>query len=366
MIDGVYPSLHQAGIEAVVVNRQMHSNARRKALERGVDMDSLFIFGRGNQERRKLPAFTLIELLVVIAIIGTLVSLLLPAVQAAREQVRRAACQNNLKQIGLALATYSCRNGGFPPGYVSLWNPLTSVEIGPGWGWASMILPELEQQSLLNSFQYESTLSLPSQLTARSTVMSVFLCPSDSMAHFWTASESETWMYLGQIYAATQPICGVAGANYVGVYGIGEPGVNGNGIFYRGSFTRAMDVSDGLSQTLCVGERSTNINLGRGQATWVGAVPGACFWSCAPNPYESDGGTCVREDGSGMVLGHTGEGHGPGDPRGDVNQFSSSHGRGAYFVYCDGHVQYLRLEMNYQVYIGLSTRAGGEIISDGY
>lgn len=67
-----------------------------------------------------------------------------------------------------------------------------------------------------------------------------------------------------------------------------------------------------------------------------------------------------------MVLGHTGEGHGPGDPRGDVNQFASSHGRGAYFVYCDGHVQYLRLEMNYQLYIALSTRAGGEITSDGY
>jgi prepilin-type processing-associated H-X9-DG protein len=67
-----------------------------------------------------------------------------------------------------------------------------------------------------------------------------------------------------------------------------------------------------------------------------------------------------------MILGHTGEGHGPGDPFGDVNQFLSRHGRGAYFVYCDGHVRYLRNEMNYQVYKALSTRNRGEIISDDY
>jgi prepilin-type processing-associated H-X9-DG protein len=171
---------------------------------------------------------------------------------------------------------------------------------------------------------------------------------------------------MGKIYSASDPICDVAGSNYVGVFGIGEPGVNGDGTFYRGSFTKFTDITDGLSQTLCVGERSTNINLGRGQATWTGAVPGAVFWSCAPNPYEPDAGTCVREDGSGMILGHTGEGHGPGDPRGDVNQFLSLHGRGSYFLYCDGHVRYLRNEMNYQVYKALSTRAGGEIISDDY
>ena len=60
-----------------------------------------------------------------------------------------------------------------------------------------------------------------------------------------------------------------------------------------------------------------------------------------------------------MILGHTGEGHGPGDPHGDVNQFLSRHGRGSYFAYCDGHVRYLRNEMDYKVYKALSTRAGG-------
>ena len=311
-------------------------------------------------------AFTLIELLVVIAIIGVLAGLLLPAVQASREQARRAACTNNLKQIGLALANYVNRNGALPPGYLSVYDPLYQREVGPGWGWASRILPDLEQQPLTDRIQWESPLQAHSLSTARLTGLSIFFCPSDDMPRTWTATNGETWMYMGAIYTVSNPICDVAGSNYVGVYGIGEPGVDGDGVFFRGSCLTPAAISDGLSQTLCVGERSQNLNLGRGMATWVGSVPGANLWSCAPNPNDPDAGTCVKEDASGMILGHTGEGHGPGDPRGDVNQFLSRHGRGAFFVYCDGHVRYLRNEMNSMVYKALSTRAGNEIISDDY
>jgi prepilin-type processing-associated H-X9-DG protein len=67
-----------------------------------------------------------------------------------------------------------------------------------------------------------------------------------------------------------------------------------------------------------------------------------------------------------MTLGHTGEGHGPGDPYADVNQFLSKHGRGSHFVFCDGHVTFLRLGMNYTAYKALSTRSGGEVVSDGF
>ena len=229
-----------------------------------------------------------------------------------------------------------------------------------------MILPDLEQQSLHDSIVFETPMQGPSMATVCVVPLSVFLCPSDNMPLRWTATDSETWLYMGQIYSSSIPLCNVAGSNYVGCFGIGEPGVSGEGVFSRGSYMPLTAITDGLSQTLLGGERSENLQQGRGMATWVGAVPGANLWSCAPNPFEPDAGTCVREDGSGMILGHTGEGHGPGDPYGDVNQFISRHGGGCFFVYCDGHVRFLRKEMNYQVYKALSTRNWGEIISDDY
>jgi prepilin-type N-terminal cleavage/methylation domain-containing protein/prepilin-type processing-associated H-X9-DG protein len=321
---------------------------------------------RDEEPTARRPGFTLIELLVVIAIIAILIALLLPAVQATREQARRAACTNNLKQIGLALANYTDRHGALPPGYQSIYSATFQREIGPGWGWASMILPDLDQQPLHDAIRFEANLSGPWASTARLTSLNIFTCPSDNMPRSWTASDSETWLYMGAVYSTSNPICDVAGSNYVGVFGIGEPGVNGEGVFYRGSFVQPSAITDGLSQTICVGERSKNLNLNRGMATWAGTVPGASLWSCAPNPFDTDSGTCVREDGSGMILGHTGEGHGPGDPMGDVNQFCSRHGKGCYFLYCDGHVRYLRNEMNYKVYVALSTRNRGEVISNDY
>ena len=313
---------------------------------------------------RRADGFTLIELLVVIAIIGVLVALLLPAVQASREAARRAQCHNNLKQIGLALHNYHGRHGLLPPGYVSIYDPMARVERGPGWGWATKLLPDLEQQPLYDRIHFEAPLQARDFTTIRSTHLSLFLCPSDDMPRTWTASSGATWIYGGHVYSAENPICDVAGSNYVGVFGIGEPGVDGDGVFFRDSAVGFRDITDGLSHTAAVGERSTRLNAGRGQATWVGAVPGAQLWSCAPDPFDPDAGTCRHEDGSGMILGHTGEGFGPGDPMGDVNQFLSQHGHGASFLFCDGHVRFLKQSMDYRVYKALSTRAGGEVISD--
>ena len=67
-----------------------------------------------------------------------------------------------------------------------------------------------------------------------------------------------------------------------------------------------------------------------------------------------------------MLLGHTGEGHGPGDPMGDVNQFLSRHGRAAYFLFCDGHVRLIQGSIYYPTYKALSTRASGEVIPNDY
>ncbi len=315
---------------------------------------------------RRSGGFTLIELLVVIAIIGVLVGLLLPAVQAARESARRTQCANNLKQIGLALAAYADRVGALPPGYVSTWSDYYRREVGPGWAWASMILPDLEQPALHAAINFDLPIHEPAGATARVHPLGLFLCPTDDMPAVWTAKDGFVWIYSGQIYSAQQPICEVAGANYVGVFGIGEPGVDGDGVFFRNESVAYRAIRDGLAQTLAVGERSIRLNAGRGHATWAGAVPGAQLWSCAPDPYEPDSGICRREDGSGMVLGHTGEGNGPGNPYGDVNQFLSQHGRGAFFLFCDGHVRFLRGSMDYAAYKALSTRAGGEVIGEDY
>ena len=312
--------------------------------------------------------FTLIELIVVIAIIGVLVALFVPAVQSAREAARRAQCSNNLKQIGLALHNYNQLHGALPPGYVSTWDPVFLRERGPGWGWASMILPQLEQAPIHDRIDFRRQIQDSSQATVRTTLIASYLCPSDNMPSTWTASVGLVKVSGGAILELLRPLCDVAGSNYVGVFGVGEPGVDGDGVFFRNTSIRFADITDGLSQTLCVGERSIQLKKGRGQATWVGAVPGAQFWTCdaAASSDPDASGPCVKEDGSGMVLGHTGEGHGPGDPYCDVNQFNSRHGRGANFLFCDGHVKYLNNSMDYATYKSLSTRASSELISGDY
>jgi prepilin-type N-terminal cleavage/methylation domain-containing protein/prepilin-type processing-associated H-X9-DG protein len=312
--------------------------------------------------------FTLIELLVVIAIIGVLLALLLPAVQAAREAARRIQCTNNLKQIGLAIHNYTQIHGVLPPGYVSNWDPVFLRETGPGWGWASMILPQLEQNSIYDQIDFRRQIQDPSQATIRTTRIATYFCPSDDMPSTWRASAGLVKVVGGVIFELVVPICDVAGANYVGVFGVGEPGVDGDGVFFRNTSVRFSGITDGLSQTLLAGERSIQMLKGRGQATWVGAVPGAEFWSCNSTAIGDPDATgpCVKEDGSGMTLGHTGEGHGPGDPYSDVNQFISRHGRCANFLFCDGHVRFLNNSMDYKTYKALSTRSSAEVISDTF
>jgi len=149
----------------------------------------------------------LIELLVVIAIIGVLVGLLLPAVQKTREAAANTQCKNNLKQIGLALHGYYLRQNCFPPGYQDK-NPNAasdaSADQGPGWGWASFLLNDLEQVTVYQQINFAQNVGTN---PIGKTFLPVFWCPSDrQLPTFQVADTSFT----------------VAQGNYVAVNGVQE------------------------------------------------------------------------------------------------------------------------------------------------
>src|SRR5215472_11978580 len=140
---------------------------------------------------RRLPrsAFTLIELLVVIAIIAILIGLLLPAVQKVREAAARTQCTNNLKQIGLALHSYHDASNYFPPGYVdgnTDPNSTPDNDVGPGWGWATFLLPYLEQQNLYNQINLNAGIGIGSNAAPSQMSLKVYQCPADAYPQNFT------------------------------------------------------------------------------------------------------------------------------------------------------------------------------------
>src|SRR5262249_2123177 len=138
-----------------------------------------FFFRTGPIMRSRKRGFTLIELLVVIAIIAVLVALLLPAVQQAREAARRTQCKNNLKQIGLALYGYQEQFVRLPPGWIGVTNGKPDIYGINGWGWASKILPQMEQTPLYNTINFSLSVAHPTHAAARTTIIPSFRCASD-------------------------------------------------------------------------------------------------------------------------------------------------------------------------------------------
>ncbi len=295
-------------------------------------------------------AFTLIELLVVIAIIAVLIGILLPAVQKVREAANKNQCINNLKQIGLGLQSQHDTQHQFPPGYtsgVSTWG----TDNGPGWGWAAYLLPQIEQENLYKSIDFTMPIEAPAMAVPRTTLIKTYLCPSDTAPNepFPVGPRGNS----GLLVSTT---CAVAPANYVGNFGIGEPGVDGEGVFFRGSKIRIADITDGTSHTILVGERS----FYHAESTWVGAVTGANQGPTPGSPLPIQ-----ESNASNFVLAHTGETFkGPAYPE-EANHFTSRHVGTGNYVFADGHVSSLSGSTTYAIYKALSTRSGGEAISQG-
>lgn len=127
---------------------------------------------------RRVRGFTLIELMVVIAIIALVISLLLPAVQAAREAARRVQCVNNLKQLGLAISQYEQVMGGMPPSALvvaTAGGTLWTSDFGP----FGRILPHLEQSGIYNAINLSSSYGDPGNMTATAQTIATLLCPSE-------------------------------------------------------------------------------------------------------------------------------------------------------------------------------------------
>ncbi len=294
-------------------------------------------------------AFTLVELLVVIAIIGVLIALLLPAVQAARQAANRTACRNNLRQIGLALHNYHGTHQSLPAGWIGI-DPTTkrpAVQGEPGWGWACQLLPYLEQGAVSQSLiSYGQPVMAARHKEARETVLPVFLCPSDiGEDTFFLNADSAA----DPNAATTEPLAKLAKANYVGAFGttdidpcedlmIGDV-CRSNGVFHHNSATRFRDISDGLSQTLVIGERWSL----HGYSSWIGVVPGA-------------------EEALPRIVGTTD--HVPNHAGGHFDDFGSYHAGGCHFVLGDGSVYFIAETIELAVYQSLATRADRDLVGE--
>lgn len=290
--------------------------------------------------------FTLIELLVVIAIIAVLIGLLLPAVQKVRESANRTRCQNNLHQIGLALQGYHDAQGSFPSGYRCL--PQANPNItSPGWGWAALFLSHVDGNNLADQINYTLPVEHASNLAARTTIVPLFICPSDRSTGLFT------------IYDAKQSALVQAATNsYAACHGVGpdldEELDTGNGIFFRNSRVRVADINDGTSTTIAIGERGSFFT----QTPWAGAVSLGTTRITAGAPTTN---LTAVEEAPTQVLVHIAI-HSINDPNADPEDFFSPHSGVGYFAFADGSVRGLRAQVGVAVLQALATRAGGEVI----
>jgi prepilin-type N-terminal cleavage/methylation domain-containing protein/prepilin-type processing-associated H-X9-DG protein len=322
--------------------------------------------------RRLARAFTLIELLVVIAIIGVLVSLLLPAVQAAREAARRTQCLNNLKQIGLALHQFELVNGCFPSQSTGLF--YDSPPSPPRHGWPAYVLSYLEQSSAFAGLNLQVHWYDGANSTIASVAIGTFVCPSADPGR-----EGFEYTLYGSTSAPRQMYRG-ATWDYGSDYGISSAlqarlGMTSNaGIIGLGTRTardriddgcRAAMVRDGLSNTLLVVEVANRPQFWRGQRLVSGSP-------LSNSPRNHVTGGVWASDLKGVVIdGFTADGSATPGPCGvncaNDNEIYSFHPAGSNVLMADGSTRLLKAGTPIGVVAALVTYKGGEVVSsDSY
>lgn len=326
---------------------------------------------------RRPKAFTLVELLVVLAVIGILVALALPAIQAAREAARKTHCRNNLKQLAVALQVYHDTHGSLPSGYIftlrqtgSGGNAPTAAPVsahqsrrfdapppiplilpnGPGWGWATLLLPYYEQSALSNSIDFNLAVEAAANAEARISVIPTLVCPSDTDVGVY-----QVWDELNN------PLAQVATNSYAacfGSYGLMNTDPDtGNGLFQRNSRIQFRDITDGLSQTLAIGERAAWF----AKTPWAGVMTGGTVRTTPGAPVY----TAIVELSPAMVMARMGN-RTLNSPLSEPYDFFSPHNEVGFFVFADGSVQTLTSTVDLDVLHALATRAQGDVVATAF
>jgi prepilin-type N-terminal cleavage/methylation domain-containing protein/prepilin-type processing-associated H-X9-DG protein len=271
--------------------------------------------------------FTLVELLVVIAIIGVLIALLLPAVQSTREAARQAQCQNNLKQMGLALHAYHNAHLNFPRGGWSA----SSANLS----WSSAILPFLGEQPLFDSINSKVAYTNALNLVAGQTVLPEFLCPTshhDSLYRQSPDLPASATPYARSDYGGMDGERGLRSA-----FGTNSPE---RGVMILASNISLKEITDGTSQTIQIAEAP------EGQSS---------IWLSVKNLYDQSAPINTLASYAPQYIFY--------DYGQEINSY---HTGGAYALMVDGSVHFLSETMDNYPLSALCSRAGNEVIDDPF
>jgi prepilin-type N-terminal cleavage/methylation domain-containing protein len=297
-------------------------------------------------------AFTLIELLVVIAIVGVLISLLLPAVQSAREAMRRVQCQNHVRQLGLAFHNYHDTHRWLPP----------QITKSPDHAWAVFLFPYYEQHDLQERYDWNNDWDHASNRPVIRTQVALLNCPSTPL------SGQRLDYYTGGFQAATTDYAppGSISAEAVNA-GFLKPRKSLRGLINGSRPTRFVDVFDGLSQTLLLTEDAGRPDF------WAGGKPG-------PANNNPGGGNLAVTNGrvkgaawadphNGIPLhGFTHDGLSAPGPCAinctNNNEAFSFHRGGIVVQLADGANRFLAQQADIEVYASLITFRGSEVFDN--